>query len=60
MLEEETPYPGSDEARAINCICPVMDNARGIGGMLQTPVIRGDCPVHADEFKAMRDAEEPS
>lgn len=28
-VSTETPNPGSDEARALGCCCPVMDNNRG-------------------------------
>jgi hypothetical protein len=46
--------PGSDEARARGCTCPVMDNARGkgwpggrknVGGETMF-VVAGDCPLH--------------
>ncbi len=30
------------------CICPIMDNQEGIGGMIQKPVINLNCPVHGD------------
>jgi hypothetical protein len=45
----DTPNPGSDEAIAEGCSCPVLDNGRGRGsgygeGMFW---INGDCPVHA-------------
>ncbi|KKN06954.1 hypothetical protein LCGC14_1072090 [marine sediment metagenome] len=31
------------------CICPIMDNQEGIGGMIQRPVINLNCPVHGDK-----------
>lgn len=37
-----TPNPGSDAARALGCICPVMDNGRGDGAFWSN----GDCPLH--------------
>ena len=45
----ETPNPGSDEAIAQGCRCPVYDNCHGKGcgygeGMFW---INGDCPLHA-------------
>ena len=44
----DTPNPGSDEAIAIGCTCPRMDNGRGrgawgISGMFWRSL---DCPVH--------------
>jgi len=43
----DTPNPGSDEALALGCLCPVMDNNHG----KYTPWpgdwwVRPDCPVH--------------
>jgi hypothetical protein len=54
----EAANPGSAEARADGCICPVMDNARGkgyLGGVKDEDgntvfVMRADCPLHAIEF----------
>jgi len=44
--------PGSDEARAHGCTCPVLDNGHGHGaGMLDGETvwwIRADCPLHGD------------
>ena len=42
------PNPGSDEAKALGCVCPRVDNAfgRGISGRW---VCRTDCPLHGDE-----------
>lgn len=42
------PNPGSDEARAKGCICPVLDNAHGRGwmGVEGSFVYREGCPVH--------------
>jgi hypothetical protein len=52
--DPEVPNPGSDEARALGCRCPVLDNNRGrypyrgydeaTGGALW--VIMADCPLH--------------
>lgn len=46
------PTPGSQEAVADGCVCPVMDNAHGRGargseGPNAVFWIAGDCPVHA-------------
>lgn len=49
-----TPPPGSDEARAIGCTCPVLDNARGRGYLGGVRDKNGNivfvwgmhCPVH--------------
>jgi hypothetical protein len=42
------PNPGSDEAIAAGCHCPVMDNRRGRGYMGQPNmfVYTARCPVH--------------
>ena len=47
-LEVQLP-PGSDEAVKKGCLCPIMDNERGMGGMFLPEgqyVINGDCPLH--------------
>jgi hypothetical protein len=59
-----TPNPGSDEAVAAGCTCPVMDNARGRGipiatdeGELQIAYwINGNCPIHGN--KVSKDTKE--
>ena len=51
-----TPPPGSDDAVAINCKCPVMDNAHGkgyMGGVTDDKgqtvyIFSGDCPLHGE------------
>jgi hypothetical protein len=45
----ETPNPGSEEARAQGCTCPVMDNFGGKTAPWPPDGwwINGDCPVHA-------------
>ena len=51
--------PGSDEAIAAGCTCPVIDNDYGrgcMGGVKDEQgrtvfVIRMDCPVHEEEEK---------
>lgn len=57
------PNPGSDEAVARGCICPVLDNAGGRGvrianrdGVQTMFWINGDCPLHApsDGREALR------
>ena len=42
--------PGSDEAVAQGCLCPVMDNAHGWGARGKEGVfwIDGGCPLHAE------------
>lgn len=46
--ESPTPPPGSEEAVELGCLCPVLDNARGVGylGVPGRWVVRADCPVH--------------
>lgn len=54
------PDPGSTEARAQGCTCPVLDNAHGRGWMGGVKDENGDtifvytagCPVHVAIFKA--------
>ena len=44
-----TPNPGSDAARALGCICPVMDNGQGVGFLMDGERqfwITCGCPVH--------------
>jgi hypothetical protein len=49
---DDTPNPGSVEAIAMECTCPILDNGRGRGsGMLGSegqPLfwIADDCPLH--------------
>jgi hypothetical protein len=46
--KEKVPNPGSPEAIAQGCICPVWDNEHGRGYMGQPGmfVYRIDCPLH--------------
>lgn len=64
------PNPGSDEAIAAGCSCPVLDNAHGKGcGYLNADCapmfwINADCPMHGspqarnavDTMRALRKA----
>ena len=45
---ETPPNPGSEEAQALGCNCPVVSNfwGKGIRGDGKTFVISTDCPVH--------------
>ena len=48
-FNNNVPNPGSDEALAIGCKCPVMDNCHGKGYLVAGSgsfCIREDCPVH--------------
>ena len=58
-VEAQRPNPGSDEARALGCLCPVLDNNHGRFAPWPTEDgegewwVRGDCPVHTprpDEY----------
>ena len=44
----DTPKPGSDEAIAAGCTCPILDNGRGRGYMGQPGiyVYTLGCPIH--------------
>lgn len=50
---EEELKPGSSEAVAKGCSCPVLDNARGKGYMGQEGVycINTDCVLHGLKFE---------
>lgn len=43
-----TPKPGSPAAIKAGCICPVMDNANGMGLPDGTYWMRDDCPLHGE------------
>ena len=48
-MTDKTPNPGSDEAVAAGCTCPVMDNYRGAGfpyGGETCHYISQGCPIH--------------
>lgn len=53
MSEKIVPPPGSDEAIAMGCCCPVHDNCRGKGWMGQEGVywINENCPIHGKKKK---------
>ena len=51
-----TPTPGSDAALDQGCMCPVLDNGRGRGFLVDGERhfwISGDCPLHtsADQHR---------
>jgi|WetSurMetagenome_2_1015567.scaffolds.fasta_scaffold00223_29 hypothetical protein len=48
MKKKDIPNPGSGEAVAKGCTCPVLDNAHGKGTLWgdDTFWINGDCPLH--------------
>lgn len=52
-MKENKPNPGSKEAQALGCKCPVIDNHFGkgieMGSVDGSPSfwINGDCPIHA-------------
>lgn len=49
---EQTPNPGSQEARRQGCRCPVIDNHSGRGrggdGAHYGWYMSGDCPLHGN------------
>lgn len=49
MISQPTlPAPGSDAALDQGCLCPVLDNARGLGrGAPPLYVFTEGCPLHA-------------
>jgi hypothetical protein len=50
MTWNKAPNPGSDEAVAAGCQCPVLDNSRGKGWMMNPDLfwISANCPLHAN------------
>jgi len=54
MFSSKWPAPGSKEALALGCKCPVIDNAYGQGiprsGREPMFVFNAECPVHAKSF----------
>ena len=59
MSVKEFLPPGSEEAIAVGCSCPVMDNAHGKGYMgwvtddkgQTVYIFSGDCPIHGEDAK---------
>lgn len=49
-MEKQIPNPGSDEAIAQGCCCPVLDNAHGKGAWLgysdHAFWVDVECPLH--------------
>lgn len=62
MTEWENGAPGSDEALAAGCKCPVLDNGhgRGVGGDGEARGwwISEDCPLHRPTRSAVRTEDE--
>ena len=63
----DRPNPGSDEAIALGCTCPVLDNGRGKGFVLDGKRVfwkNAKCPLHgfdprqAEEERAREEASE--
>ena len=48
IIKECRPNPGSKEARAMNCKCPILDNGHGF-------VISMDCPLHTTSVEETRE-----
>lgn len=65
-LTMKKPTPGSYEAIAEGCKCPVLDNAHGfgyLGGVKDESgatvfVVNGDCPLHGTPAEALNTLEE--
>ena len=50
VMPDRIPNPGSKEAQALGCLCPVLDNHYGVGILLKDGLtfwINLNCPVHA-------------
>ena len=62
------PNPGSPEAVAAGCTCPIMDNSHGfgmLGGAVTNPddgkpvfIFHEDCPIHGLHMGAMNETKE--
>lgn len=51
----DRPNPGSDEALALGCECPVMDNSHGKGFVLDGKRVfwkNAKCPLHGLDLRA--------
>lgn len=48
--KSDAPTPGSDEALAQGCTCPVVENDRGRGSYRADFVIDLDCPIHGENL----------
>jgi hypothetical protein len=57
--EPKSPNPGSDEAGALGCRCPVMDNNRGKWAPWPPDGwwITGNCPIHRPGWETGADNE---
>ena len=47
---KDTPNPGSDEAVAMSCTCPILDNHKGAGVMVKGELAfwyAPNCSVHS-------------
>ena len=56
IIKECKPNPGSDEALAMNCKCPILDNGHGRGYMgTDNFVINMDCPLHTLEVEELQE-----
>ena len=49
-IKQDIPNPGSDEAIAQNCLCPINDNHKGTGAYGKDGVfwMNIECPLHGD------------
>ena len=57
MQSKDNPTPGSPEAVARGCTCPVIDNHHGRGVKPGVFWINKDCPLHVPELIAGEDLE---
>lgn len=67
-MKDTVPNPGSPEAVAIWCTCPIMDNSHGfgiLGGTVKHPddgkmifIFHEDCPVHGTHTGVMNEIKE--
>jgi hypothetical protein len=51
-FNNKVPNPGSDEAIAMGCICPSVDNCHGKGYLVPGSgafCVSGACPIHGGE-----------
>lgn len=58
VVDLSLPNPGSPEAKAAGCKCPVIDNGRGLGWPDDEAPggvawwINGECPIHGSVMDA--------
>lgn len=52
-MKKKVPNPGSKEALALGCSCPILDNSHGLGfpweGNITSFWVSENCPLHGKQ-----------